>query len=170
MCFKKSLCKDKSKCSTAKFHYISITLALTYIKSKLYKTLDYWFRDMLNFDFRRKGLEIVFPPRLANDFSRNMLFMLYSINWPIFIGWLLLEILGNMCITNIWFQGYDVINSEAKLIILIKIFLFMTKKSSEKFNYLENKNSFKAEIKNRFSTFLRGFQLPKNVSDLKLRF
>ena len=170
MCFKKSLCKDKSKCSTAKFQYISITLALTYIKNKLYKTLGYWFRDMLNFDFIRKGLEIVFPPRLANDFSRNMLLMLYYINWPIFIGWLLLEILGNMCITNIWFQGYDVINSEAKLIFLIKIFLFMTKKSSEKFNYLENKNSFKAEIKNRFSTFLRSFQLPKNVSDLKLRF
>ena len=38
---------------------------------------------MLNFNFSEKGLGLVSPPQFVYDFSRN----------------LLLEILGNMCIT-----------------------------------------------------------------------
>ena len=77
-------------------------LNLAYNKNKQHKSLfDYWFRDMLNFDFLEKGLGIVSPPHFVYDFLRKMFFMLYSINWPNFISWLplLLEILVNMCIT-----------------------------------------------------------------------
>ena len=55
---------------------------------------------MLNFDFSEKGLGLVSSLHIMYDFSRKMLHMLYSINWPDFIAWLflLLEILVNMCI------------------------------------------------------------------------
>ena len=58
---------------------------------------------MLNFDFLDKGLGIVSPTHFVNGFSTKMFLMLYSINWPNFIAWLplLLEILSNMCITNV---------------------------------------------------------------------
>ena len=56
---------------------------------------------MLNFSFPEKILELDSPSHFVDDFSRKMVFMLYSINWPNFIVWLPLplEILGNMCIT-----------------------------------------------------------------------
>ena len=76
--------------SAAWFHYISIALKLAYNWIKLFKTLHYWSRDMLNFDFLDKGLVIVSPPHFVSDFSTKMFLMLYSINWPNFIVWLLL--------------------------------------------------------------------------------
>ena len=71
---------------------VSIVLNLAYNKNKLYKTWDYWSRDMLNFNFSEKGLGLVFQV--------TMFLMLHSINWPNFIVWLPLplEILDNMCI------------------------------------------------------------------------
>ena len=83
------------------FHYISIALNLVYNKNKLYKALDYWSRDMLNFNFPEKVLGLVSSQYFVYDFSRKMFLMLYSINWPSFIRQLplLLEILGNMCMT-----------------------------------------------------------------------
>ena len=80
---------------------IWITLNLPYNKSKVYKTLDYWSRDMFNFNFSEKGLGLVSPPHFVYDFWGKMFIMLHSINWPNFIVWLslLLAILGNMCIT-----------------------------------------------------------------------
>ena len=70
-------------------------------KSKRYKTLDYWSRDMLNFNFSEKGLRLVSPTHFANNFSRKMSLVLHSIKWSNFMVWLplLLEILDNMCIT-----------------------------------------------------------------------
>ena len=35
---------------------------------------------MLNFDILEKGLAVVSPPYFVYDFSRKMLFILYSIN------------------------------------------------------------------------------------------
>ena len=80
---------------------VSIPLNLPYNKIKLYETLDHWSRDMVNFNLLEKGLELVSPPHFEYDFSRKTFLMLHSINWPDFIDWLplLLEILGNMCIT-----------------------------------------------------------------------
>ena len=83
------------------FKYISIAHNLAYNINKLCKTLDYWSRDMLNFRFSQKGLGIVSPSHFVYDFSKKVFLILYSINWPNFIDWLplLLEILGNMCIS-----------------------------------------------------------------------
>ena len=54
---------------------------LEYNKNKLYKTLDYRSRNILNFSSPEKGLGLVTPPHFEYDFSRKMI----------------LEILGNMC-------------------------------------------------------------------------
>ena len=97
---RKSFIWGKSKWSAAWFQYILLALNLAYNKNKLYKTLGYWSRDMLNFDFLEKGLGIVSPPHFLYDISRKMFVMLYYINWSNFIVWLplLLEILVNKCI------------------------------------------------------------------------
>ena len=39
-----------------------MALNLAHNENKLYKTLDYWFRDKLNFDFLEQGLGIGSPP------------------------------------------------------------------------------------------------------------
>ena len=65
--FSKSLIWGESKRSTALFQYISIALNLAYNKNKLYKTLDYWSRDMLNFNFSEKGLGLVSPSHFVYD-------------------------------------------------------------------------------------------------------
>ena len=89
---------------------------------------------MLDFDFLDKSLAIVSPAHFVYDFSTKMFLMLYSINKPNFIAWfpLLLEILGNMCITIVCEPGCDVMNFDINLIFLIEsLFLhdqkFMTK-------------------------------------------
>ena len=38
------------------------------MKNKLYKTLDYWSRDTLNFNFSEKGLGLVSLQRFVYDF------------------------------------------------------------------------------------------------------
>ena len=50
--------------------------------------------------------------------------------------------LGDMCVAIICFPGCDVINFEINLIFLTKPFFYMTKKSRQRFKYLENKKSF----------------------------
>ena len=65
------------------------------------------------------------------------------------------------------FPGCDVVNFEINLIFLIKPFFYMTKKSRQKFRYLENENIFMRN-KKHFSSFFKGFQLPKIVSDLRV--
>ena len=95
----------------------------------------FWlFSIYFNFDFL--GLEINSPPHFAYDFPKKIFLMLYSINWPNLFVWLplLLEILGNMCFDNKPF--------EINLTFQIKTFLYMTKKSRQKFKYLENVRSF----------------------------
>ena len=119
-------------CSLTSIYFAS----LAYNKSKLYKNLDYWSRDMVNFDFLEKSLWIVFPPHFVYKFC----------NCPNFIIWLrvslfdlLFEILGNMCIAIICFQGCDVMNFEINLTFPAELFFYMTKKPKQKFKYIENK-------------------------------
>ena len=133
---------------------------MQYNKSKLYKALDYWSRDMLDFNFSEKGLGFLFPPHFVHDSSRKMFPMLHSINWQISIAWLplLLEILDNMSITIVIWSGCDAIKFENNLILLIK-----------SFKYLENRKSFWGETKKHFSFFLKDFYLSKIVSDLRVR-
>ena len=118
----------------------------------MFKTLDYWPRDILDFNFLQKGLEIVWivsPLHFEHDFLRKMFLMLYSIKWPNFIAQFSLR-LEILCIENAFFSGCDVINFEVNLLILIKPFFYLTKKSRQKFKYLENEKSFKDGIKSIF--------------------
>ena len=123
------------------YSLVSIYFDLACNKNKLYKTLDYLSRDML-----------IFPPHFVHDFSKKIFIMLYSINRSNFIVWLLmlLDIFGKMCIAIVCFPGCDVITFEINLIVLIKPFYYMTKKSRQKFKYLENEKSFQGEIKSIF--------------------
>ena len=81
--FEKGVIWGKSKYSTVSFQYVSIVLNLVYDKRKLYKTFDYWSKDVLNFDLLGKVLEIISPSQFANGLSRKMLLILYSINWKL---------------------------------------------------------------------------------------
>ena len=103
---------------------------------------------MLNFIFLEKGLGIVLPHILGMIFHEKVL-MLYSINWPNFIERLpvLLEILVNILvdINILQLLTSDVINFEINLTFLIKPFFHMTKKSGQKFKYLDKKMSFKVK-------------------------
>ena len=139
---------------TLSFQYILIALNLAYNQNKLYKTSDYWWR-MFKLNFSEKNLRLVSPLHFVYDFWGKVFLMLYSINWPNFLVWLplLLEILGNMCITIVCWPGCDVIRFETNLIFLIKPFFYKTKKSRQKLKYLENKNSFWGEIKYIFHDF-----------------
>ena len=65
--------------------YIAIALNLPYNKNKLHKTLDYWLRDMLNFNFSENGQGLVSPSHFVHEFWRKMFLMLHFINWPNFI-------------------------------------------------------------------------------------
>ena len=119
------------------------------------KNLGYWSRDILNFSFLEKGLEIVSPPHFAYDFIRKVFLISYSINWPNFIVWLPLisEILGNVYIAIVYFLGCDVITFEINFIFLLKPFFYMPKNLRQKIKYLENEKSF--------HHFLRAFSCQK---------
>ena len=94
--FQKTTVRQKQLVSSFVLTYL-VAPNLAYNRNKLYKTLDYWSRDVFIFDFLEKGLGMVFPPHPVYDFLRKIFVMLHSINWPNFIAWLhlLLEILGN---------------------------------------------------------------------------
>ena len=77
-------------------------------------------RDMVNFDFIEKGLGINIPRYFGHDFSRKMFLMFYSVN----------------CLVA--FIMYNVIKFEINLIFRIKLFFYLTKKSSQKLK-CENK-------------------------------
>ena len=127
----------KSKWSTASFQYLSIALNLAYNESNLNKNFDHWFRDMLNFDFLEKGLEIVPPQHFVYNFSRKMFLMSYSINWPNFIVFASWDV-EKFVYCNVCFLGCDVINFESNIIFLIMPFFYLIKNSRQKFKYLEN--------------------------------
>ena len=65
--------------------------------------------------------------------------MLYSINYSNFIDCLnfLRYLTAIVC-----FPSCHIIIFEIDLILLIKVFLYMTKKSRQKFKYFENEKSF----------------------------
>ena len=101
--FWKTLISGKRKWCAAYFQYISIGLNFAYHKNKPYKTLDYWVKDMLNFNFSEKRLGLVSSPHIVYDFSGKMFLMLHSVNWLDFIIWLplLLKIL-ELCVSQLF--------------------------------------------------------------------
>ena len=133
-----------------------------YNKNKLYKTFDYSSADKLIFNFSENGLGLISLPHFVYNFSRLMFLMLYSVNWSIFNVWLffVLEMLDNQVLQHLKFcswdvgqPGCDVIKFEANLIFLVKPLWHMTKKSRQKFKYLENEKSFLGEIESIFHPF-----------------
>ena len=90
----------KSKWSATQFQSLSIALNLANNQNRIYKTLEYWSRHMLDFDILEKSLRIVPLLHFMYDFSRKVFLILYSIDWANFIDWLplLSEILVNTCI------------------------------------------------------------------------
>ena len=114
------------------------------IHKKLGKTLNYWSRDIHNFEFLEKGLGIVFQTHFVYDFSRKIYLLLNSIKRPNFIVWLplLFEILANICVVIVCFPGCDAINFEILSFFIIKPFFYITKKSRQKYKNLDNEKSF----------------------------
>ena len=82
--FNKILYKVKASGLQLSFNIFRLPSAWHKIKKKLYKTLDYWFRGILNSDFLEKGLGIV-STLLYMIFQEKMFLVLHSINWPNFI-------------------------------------------------------------------------------------
>ena len=110
---------------------------------------------MLNFDILNKGVRIVSAAHFVYDFSTIMFVKLYSINWPNFIVSLplLLEILGNMGIAIVCWSGCDVLDFKNNLFVLIKPFLYMTKKVKTKTEISWERKELLGEIKNIFHHF-----------------
>ena len=75
--FKKTLYEVNASGLQLSFNIFWYSSAWTYNKNKLYKTLEYSFRDMLNFDFLQIGLRIVSPPHFVYDFCGVSYAMFY---------------------------------------------------------------------------------------------
>ena len=107
----KSFILGKNKWFAAWFHYISIALKLAYNRNKLFKTLHYWSRDMLNFDFLDKSLGIVSPAHFVYDFSTKVFLMLNFINWRNYlVAFTSLDIRQNVylncLLSRLWRHGF----------------------------------------------------------------
>ena len=61
---------------SAWFRYSSIAFKLGYSKNKLFKTLQYWSRDIFNYDFLEKGMGIVSLTHFVYGFSIKMFLIL----------------------------------------------------------------------------------------------
>ena len=72
---------------------------------------------------KRSGTSLL--ASFSTYFSRKLFLTFYSINLPNFIVW---AMLGNMCTVIVCFPGYDVINFEITLSLLIKPFSHVTKR------------------------------------------
>ena len=141
-------------------------------KNELYKTLDYWYYwsgDMLNFDFSEKGLEIVSPPHFVYDFStKNVSHVIFDhftkFNYLIaFTSWDIRQyVYCNCLLTRLWhhkFQNWPDIFNQA---------VFLPKSQDKILNIWEQKELLRWN-KKHFSLLLKTFQLPKFVSDLRVR-
>ena len=117
-------------------------------------------------DLLEKGL--VSRSQFVYDFSGKMFLILYSINWLNFIVrlFLLLETRGNVCIAVVYFPSCNVINFEINLSNQA-VFLHDQKLKTKVLITSERKKLLEW-FKKHFSSFLKEFQLPKIVLDLKV--
>ena len=118
----------------------------------MYTTLDYWSRDMPNFNFPEKGLGLVCPPHFADDFSRK-LFLIFS-------HYILLTDQISLS-DSLYFSRYWAICALQLFFNQAVTFCYMTKKSRQKLKSLENEKSFWGEIKGIFIIF-KGLSIAKN--------
>ena len=135
--------------------------------------MHYWSRDKLNFDFLNKRLGIVSPAHFVYDFSTQLFLMLYSfscyIQFHCLVAFILLEILGNVCIAIVFYPGCDVMDFEINYIFLIEPFFLHDQKVMTKTQISWEWKELLRWNKKDFSSFLKGFQLSKIVSDLRVR-
>ena len=132
-------------CSLVSIYFDSSKLGIK--QKRFYKTLDHWSRDMFNFDFWNS-----FSTTFCAWFSKKNVSHAISINWPYFIFWLLFSLwYWAICALKLVASqvGCDVINFDVNIILIIKPFLYKTRKSRQ-FKYLENEKSFQGEIKRVF--------------------
>ena len=140
---------------------------MAYNKNKLYKTLDYWSRDMLNFGFSENSLGLVSRPHSVYDFSRKMFLMLYilltdQISLVALTSWDIGQNLYYNCLlTRLWRHKFDI-----NLIFLIKPFCCLTSEDKN-VTILKTKKAF--EVNKYFLSFLKGFQLQKIGSYMRVR-
>ena len=120
---------------------------------------------MLNFDFLRKGSRTSFPPHFV--YFQEKCFSCYilltdqiSLSDCLYVfRYRAICVLQNFCCPSC-----DVIRFKLNFIFLIKLFSYMLKKSSQ--DILRTKSAFEVKY---FSSFLKGYQLPKIVSELGVR-
>ena len=115
---------------------------------KLYKTLGYWSRDKLNFDFLEKDPGIVSPASVCMILQQKCFYLyIFSINEPSFIFWLslFLKILGNICIAIVCFTGCNAINFEINFIFQSSPFSTGPKSQDKNLNVLITKRDFKVK-------------------------
>ena len=72
--FKKALIEVKTSGQQLSFNIFWQSLTWTNNKSKLYKISDCWSKDMLNFHFWKKGLELVSPSHFVYHLSSHNIY------------------------------------------------------------------------------------------------
>ena len=113
--FNKNLYKVKASGLQLSFNIFRLPSAWHKIKKKLYKTLNYWFRGILNSDFLEKGLGIV-STLLYMIFQEKCFSCYILLTDQISLSDCLLELLGKLPTANACFSGCDVINFVINLI------------------------------------------------------
>ena len=99
---------------------------------------------MVDFDFLEEYLGIVFPPHFTNSFARKYFSWCILLTLNLFV-WLplVLEIFGNICIANVCFSAYEVLNFEINLIFSNQaVFLHDQKSQDKNIDILRAKKAF----------------------------
>ena len=98
---------------------------------------------MLNYDFPGRDLGLVSPPHFVYDISKKCFACYIILTDQISLSnCLYFSRYWAICVLQLFVTDCDVIETEMNFIFLIKSFWYMTKKSRQKFKYLENKRSF----------------------------
>ena len=114
-----------------------------YVETKLQNTCFFTSYKAYLKNKRRSGTSL--SASFCAWFLAKNFILLYSVNWPNFIAWLLLlhEILYNIWIVIVCSPGCDVINIEINLIFLMKPFFLHEQKVKTKRAFIEvNKTIF----------------------------
>ena len=136
-------------------------------KNKLYKTLDYWSKNMLNFNFWEKGMGLVSP----SHFFQEKCFSCYIL-WTAQIHCLIaftsrdigLYVFYNCFLTRLW--RHKIWN---KPYLFNQAVLIYDQKVKPKTSISWERKELLRWNKNHFPSLLKGFQLPKVVSDMRVR-
>ena len=88
-------------------YHLSFNIFWTYNRNKLYETSGCWYRDNINFDFLKMGLELVSPPRFVHDFSRKILFC-YTLCLTAITSWSIWQYVHwNCLLSSLWRHNFQ---------------------------------------------------------------